>query len=280
MENIAYYNGKISAIEEMSIPLNDRSHYFGDGVYDATIASQHRVYLAEDHINRFFNSMALVDIHPNFTKQWLGELLADLALKVDSPEQFVYFQVSRGTATRKHAYDLQIKPNLTVFITPSTNPKTILSRRLKVQTEPDIRFELCHIKTLNLLPNVMSTQRAEQKGLDETIYHRQGRVTECAHSNVHIIQDGRLKTAPTDHWILPGIARKHLLLAAEKMGVPCDETAFTLDELFNAEEVIITSSSHFCSQVDEIDGKKVGGRNTKLLQVLQNETYREFQTLI
>lgn len=280
MENIAYYNGKISAIEAMRIPLNDRSHYFGDGVYDATIASQHRVYLIEDHINRFFNSMALVGIQPDFSKKWLGELLAELALRVDSPEQFVYFQVSRGTANRNHAYDLQIKPNLTVFITPSLSPKTILSKHLKVQTEPDIRFELCHIKTLNLLPNVMSTQRAEQKGLDETIYHRQGRVTECAHSNVHIIQDGRLKTAPTDHWILPGIARKHLLIAAEKVGIPYDEIAFDLDELFNAEEVIITSSSHFCSQVDEIDGKKVGGRNAELLKALQNATYQEFQALI
>ncbi|MBS7578118.1 MULTISPECIES: aminotransferase class IV [unclassified Enterococcus] len=280
MKNIAYYNGKISTIEDMSIPLNDRSHYFGDGVYDATIASQHRIYLLEDHINRFFNSMSLVNIQPDFSKAWLAELLAELALKVDSSEQFVYFQVSRGTAIRNHAYDLNIKPNLTVYITPSTSPKTILTQSLKVQTEPDIRFELCHIKTLNLLPNVMSTQRAQQKGLDETIYHRQGRVTECAHSNVHIIQKGRLKTAPTDHWILPGIARKHLLMAAKRLGIPCDETAFNLDELFNAEEVIITSSSHFCSQVTEIDGKGVGGRNEQLLQALQAATYQEFQALI
>ena len=35
MENIAYYNGKISLIEDMMIPMNERSSYFGDGVYDA-----------------------------------------------------------------------------------------------------------------------------------------------------------------------------------------------------------------------------------------------------
>ena len=36
MENIGYYNGKTGLIEEMTIPMGDRSVYFGDGVYDAT----------------------------------------------------------------------------------------------------------------------------------------------------------------------------------------------------------------------------------------------------
>ena len=35
MENIAYYNGRVAPIEDMMIPMNERSSYFGDGVYDA-----------------------------------------------------------------------------------------------------------------------------------------------------------------------------------------------------------------------------------------------------
>ena len=35
--DIGYYNGKLSPLNEMTVPLNDRAMYFGDGVYDATI---------------------------------------------------------------------------------------------------------------------------------------------------------------------------------------------------------------------------------------------------
>ncbi|MDR1567906.1 MAG: aminotransferase class IV [Streptococcaceae bacterium] len=277
MKALAYYNGQISDIDELVVPFNDRSHFFGDGVYDATIASHHHVYLLNEHLERFFNSMALVDINPNFTKEWLKELLIDLTQRLDTGEKFVYFQVSRGTAPRKHTYDSSITPNLLIYLEPLLlEVEQILLTPIDVQIEPDVRFELCHIKTLNLLPNVLSSQRASLKGYEETIYHRNERVTECAHSNVHIIQNGVLKTAPTDHWILPGIARHHLLLACQKLEIAYEEVAFTLDELFNADEVIITSSSNLCTQVKTIDGIPVGARATDLLKELQSAVYQEY----
>ena len=39
MENIGYYNGKFDLIEKMTVPMNDRAMYFGDGVYDATYSA-------------------------------------------------------------------------------------------------------------------------------------------------------------------------------------------------------------------------------------------------
>lgn len=50
MENIAYYNGKISSIEEMMIPMNERSSYFGDGVYDAMFTVDHVPLQLDDHL--------------------------------------------------------------------------------------------------------------------------------------------------------------------------------------------------------------------------------------
>ena len=62
MENIAYYNGKIALIEEMTIPMNDRSSYFGDGVYDATYTRNHIPFALEEHIDRIYRSAALLKI--------------------------------------------------------------------------------------------------------------------------------------------------------------------------------------------------------------------------
>ena len=140
----------------------------------------------------------------------------------------------------------------------------------------DTRFLHCNIKTLNLLPAVIASEKAKQANCNETVLHRGERVTECAHSNVHIIKDGMFVTAPTDHLILPGIARAHLIKACKKLGIAVDETPFTVEEMMSADEVIISSSGSLCLAADEIDGTKVGGGAPELLRRLQDEVLREF----
>ncbi|MBW9298468.1 MAG: D-amino acid aminotransferase [Pseudolactococcus raffinolactis] len=275
MEDLAYYNGKITRLSEMMVPFNDRSHFFGDGVYDASVARNGIIFKLEDHLDRFFNSMALIDIQPDFTKDELRELLQALCQKLDTGDLFVYFQVSRGTAIRNHSYAQTLKPNLSVYMLPWTGDFSS-QKRLKLMTTPDHRFEFCHIKTLNLLPNILASQAATSQGLDEVVYHRDQRVTECAHSNISILINGVFQTAPLDHWILPGIARKYLLLMSQALGFDVLEHPFTVEEMLAADEVIVSSSGSLCAPVSEIDGRAVGGRDPERLQQLQDRIYQDF----
>ena len=87
MESIAYYDGKIGAPEELMVPFNDRVHFFGDGCYDATVGANGKVYLLQDHLDRFFTSAKALDINVSAVaeaalkravaearrKQWLTE---------------------------------------------------------------------------------------------------------------------------------------------------------------------------------------------------------------
>ena len=50
MKNVGYYNGVIGPIEQMTIPMDDRAVYFGDGVYDATYAANRIIFEADAHI--------------------------------------------------------------------------------------------------------------------------------------------------------------------------------------------------------------------------------------
>ena len=104
MENLGYYNGKFGPLEEMTVPMNDRVHWFGDGVYDAGPCRNYNIFAIDEHIDRFFNSAALLDIVMPVTKQELKDLLNDLVKKVDTGDLFVYYQVTRGTGIRDHAY--------------------------------------------------------------------------------------------------------------------------------------------------------------------------------
>ncbi|MEI3093045.1 MAG: aminotransferase class IV [Oscillospiraceae bacterium] len=78
MKALAYYDGKIGAPEELTVPFNDRAHFFGDGCYDAAMAANGTIFLLEDHLNRFYTSARLLDIHIPMEKQALGELLTRL----------------------------------------------------------------------------------------------------------------------------------------------------------------------------------------------------------
>lgn len=275
MKNLGFYNGEYALVEDMKIPMNDRVCYFGDGAYDATYSRNHKIFALDEHIERFYNSAGLLRIKIPYTKDELKELLKEMVKKVDSGEQFVYWQVTRGTGMRNHAFPpADVKANLWIILKP-LNIKD-MSQKLKLITLEDTRFLHCNIKTLNLLPSVIAAQKTEEAGCQEAVFHRGDRVTECAHSNVSIIKDGILKTAPTDNLILPGIARAHLIKMCKRFEIPVNETAFNLKELMEADEVIVTSSGQFCMATCEIDGKPVGGKAPELVKKLQDALLNEF----
>ncbi|WP_455715907.1 aminotransferase class IV [Anaerosporobacter sp.] len=275
MENLGYYNGAFGPLEEMTVPMNDRVHFFGDGVYDATCCTNHVIYLVDEHIDRFYHSSSLIKIDLPFTKEELKSILQDMVNKVDGENLFVYWQVTRGTATRNHAFP-KVNPNLWIMIMPLKFND--LKERIKLTSMEDTRFLHCNIKTLNLLPAVMAAQKASEEGCFETVFHRDTIVTECAHSNVSIIKDGVLKSHPNDCYILDGIAKRHLFKACKELHIPVEETTYTLDELLEADEVIVTSSSNFCLVADAFEGKPVGGKAPELINALQDNLMTEFRS--
>ena len=247
--------------------MNDRAGYFGDGIYDATYSRNHIIYALDEHIDRFFNSARLVGMEVPMSKEELAALLCDLVKRVDDGEQFVYWQLTRGTSPRNHAFP-DVPPNLWVMLKPASVKDTY--QRVRLITVEDTRFYHCNIKTLNLLPNVLAAQKAELADAHESVFHRGDRVTECAHSNVHIIRNETLITAPTDNLILPGIARAHIIAAAKMLGYAVEERPFTVAEMMEADEIMISSAGSFCIAADEIDGIPVGGKSPEMLRRMQD----------
>jgi len=196
-------------------------------------------------------------------------MLQGLVDQVEGDSLFVYWQVTRGVGMRNHPYrGVDGKPSIWAWVRPNgmRDPYGVY----KCITLEDTRFLHCNIKTINLLPAVIANQRAEEAGCDETIFHRGERVTECSHSNVHIIKDGVLHTAPCDNLILPGIVRQHILQLCGELGIPVVEEPFTLEELMAADEVFFSSSSALTSRVCEVDGKPVGMKDEKTFAAIRD----------
>ena len=275
MENLGYYNGKIDLIENMTVPMNDRACYFGDGIFEVAYCRNYKIYSLDEHMDRLYVSAKKLGLDIEMTKKEFSDLLYSLSAKVDSHQQLIYWQVSRGTELRSHAPQSHLFANIWVTIRPKQLADTY--QPMKLITTEDTRFFHCDMKTLNLIPTVLASIAAQRAGADEAVFHRQGRVTECAHSNISIIRkDGVVQTAPADCMILAGVARGHMIEKCGELGIPCEEKPFTVEEMMEAAEVIVTSSGTLCRPAVEIDGIKVGGKAPELLKKLQDALWGDF----
>ncbi len=274
MKELGYYNGRIGELSEMTVPMNDRACWFGDGVYEAGMCRNGRVFALDEHIDRLFRSAGMLEIRVPAAKQELKDLLVELIGKMDTGDLLVYCQVTRGSGPRGHAF-----PDGPANLWVTLRPKKIRQDADPVSliTDPDTRFFHCNIKTLNLIPSVMANEKAKRAGCYECVLYRPGgRVTECSHSNVHIIRGDTFITAPTDELILPGIARAHLIAACKRLGIPVKEEPFTVDELKTADEIMTSSSTAPCVRACRVDGEEAGMKRGDLFGALHQAIFDEY----
>ena len=276
MKNVGYYNGEIAPLEELKIPALDRSVYFGDGVYDVAFIHNRKPVALDDHLNRFFNSCKLLKINIDKTKEEMEQIFLSIIDKADEEETdfILYWQMTRGVALRNHVFPESSKPSLFAYITPKKIGDQ--NKKVKLLTQEDNRFYLCNIKTINLIPNVLASEAAKQAGCDEAVLHRGDIVTEGAHTSILIIKDGKIITHPLSNLILPSITRMHVLKLCEENGIPYEERQFTLTELFDADEVMIASTTTVLLAANEIDGKTVGGKNPELVKRIQDLYFEKY----
>ena len=274
MKELGYYNGRIGELNEMMVPMNDRACWFGDGVYEAGMCRNYHIFTLDEHVNRLYRSASMLEIQIPVSKQELKDLLNSLVLKMDTGNLLVYCQVTRGGGPRSHAFP-DGPANLWITLRPKElNPDL---EPVSLITGEDTRFFHCNIKTLNLIPSVMANEKARRAGCYEHVFYRPGgRITECSHSNVHIIKDGVFYTAPLDNLILPGIARAHLISACCRLGIPVHETPYLLEDLMNADEIITSSSTAPCVRACRVDGKDAGMKRPDLYNALHEAIFNEY----
>lgn len=274
MKHIGYYNGDIGPLEEMRVPMLDRAVFFGDSCYEMVNFRNKRAFGLHDHLNRFYNSLKFLKINFDMSLETLAGEIQKLIDMNECDCGTVYWQGSRGTAMRYFTYDSEnIRGNLLMYTSPNyLEPQEHV---YSLKSHEDTRFLHCNIKTTNLIPAVMYSQSSLEDGCQESILHRGDRVTECGHSNVVILKDGVLCAPPKDNLILPGVTMSNLLMLAEKNDVPVRIAPFTMDELKNADEIIITSTGVPCIRALSLDGEEIGGRDPGLLHKLQ-KAYMDF----
>lgn len=128
------------------------------------------------------------------------------------------------------------------------------SVRLGIQ--PNARYaagEFAGAKILSWGQNLRWAERAQEQGFDEVILlNERGWVAECTSANVFAVFDERVFTPPLSDGCLPGVTREVLLREIGVPGVTVSERGLTVESLFQADQVFITSTTRDLLPVREI----------------------------
>ena len=261
MPIIAYVNGHFSPIEQATISIEDRGFQFGDGVYEVVRTYGGGAFRLHDHLSRLEGSARAVSIPVPLSRTEWEALIREGLQRSQYAECLVYIQLTRGVAPRAHLFPIPAKP--TVVITFREIPETdgALQRQgVPAVTLSDLRWARCSIKSLNLLPNVLAKQQANDAGALEAILVKDGLVTEGCSSNVCLVRDGNIITPALSDRLLAGVTRSVVLELARKNGILVDEREVPEEELTRADELFLIGTMIEVLPVSTLNGVPVGDR--------------------
>jgi D-alanine transaminase len=256
---LVYLNGAMTPLSEARIPVLDRGFIFGDGVYEVIPIYGRKMFRADQHMARLFRSLAAIQIaNPHNRDQWM-ELIGQVVDAHESDDQMVYVQVTRGVAKRAHAFPKDSVPTVFIMTGPLSLPSPeVRAKGVACVSMEDKRWLRCEIKSISLLGNVLAAQYAAENDAVESIQFRDGFLSEASASNVWIVKNGTLLAPPKDNLILEGIRYGLIEELCRAENIPMEVRRIARDEVFAADEVLLSSATKEVLPVVSIDGKAIG----------------------
>lgn len=264
------------------IDIEDRGYQFGDGVYEVIGVYKGKLWMLDEHLERLERSASEIQLRLPFSLPVLEQKIKELIELNQLDEGVVYLQVTRGVAERFHPFPDPEVPQVLIAYTKVEHCLTNEENHgaTAVLTE-DMRWLNCHIKTLNLLPNVLAKQQAVRANAVEAILHRGETITEASASNVFIVKNKEVYTHPANQYILNGITRMKVLEICKQSNIKVHEELFTIDALLTADEVFITATKLDIVPIIKINKQKIGsGLPGDITSHLLNVYRKEIQAAV
>ncbi|MEI4829900.1 D-amino-acid transaminase [Bacillus sp. FJAT-53711] len=281
-ERFILWNGKMldTTNEQPHIDLEERGLQFGDGVYEVIRVYKGTLHLLDPHITRLYRSMEEMELTLSLSKAELIASLYELLAKNQFQEDgIIYLQISRGVQPRVHTFSFDATPTIYAYIRKKERPALWIEYGIRAITEPDVRWLRCDIKSLNLIPNVLASTKAERKGCKEALLVRNGIVTEGSHSNFFLVKNGTLYTHPANHLILNGIVRQYIISLAHTLHIPLQEESFRVHDVYKADECFFTGTTFEVMPLTHLDGTAIqNGQVGPITKLLQKTFMQSFST--
>ena len=259
-----YINDRFLENDEAMLHVSDLSMQRGYSVFDFFRARNGVPLFIADHLDRFYASAISLHLIVRKKNGELATIIHELIKRSALSEAGIRIMLTGGFSSDNYH---PAEPNLLITCNPvKTATQADFEKGYSIITH-EYQRELPSVKSINYLMAVWLQPLMKEKGVDDILYFRNGIISEFPRSNVFIItKDNKLVTPARN--ILAGVTRKNVMaLAAEKMAV--EERDITTEELMNAAEVFLTSTTKRILPIVKIDNKIIGnGKPGKITTVL------------
>ena len=262
-EPIVYVNGEFVPGSEAKISVFDHVVLYGDGVYDTMCAWERMVFKLDEHVDRLYESAHAVKLVLPLTKRELKDVILETVRRNNLTNAYVKVVATRGVGPQPLLSPFNCTPGLIVFAVPymslvdeeeeSAGIKMIVSSLRRIPNE----CLSSKIKSCNYLNHVLMRLEANEAGADDAIeLDMEGYVCEAPGYNVFMMKEGVLFT-PADN-ILLGITRQTVLELAQAEGIQVTQGRIQPFDLYNADEVFLSSTAGGIFPVTQLDGRTIG----------------------
>lgn len=255
-----YLDGAVLAQRDAKVSVLDRGFIFGDGIYEVVPVYEGRLFGFRSHMARLARSLAEIGIaNPHTEQQWLDIARQLLKACAPAPQQALYLQVTRGVAPREHTIPQGLTPTVFAMLNP-TQPVAgaVRAQGVACVTAEDFRWKKAHIKSTSLLGAVLARQLSAAVGATETVMFRDGLLSEASASNVWVIRNGTVTGVTPDELVLRGIRYGVIERLCRDAGIPFTLGPVTREQVFAADELVLSSASKEVLPVTQLDGQQIG----------------------
>ncbi len=264
-----YINGEYFSEEEAKISYLDHGFLYGDAIFENVIIKEGLLVSLDDHIDRLYRSAKAVKLDIGLSKKELKSAFIKTVKRSNVQDGNTRITVSRGDGIPlldpripmkptivMHAYAQKPPPAVTTYHPSKEGMKLMVA---STRRTPSVCKD-SRIKSSSYINNVLARIEAIEAGCDESIMlDINNYVCETTAANIFAVKDGKLITPSVEN-ILEGITRNTIIDLAKSKGIETQERSMTLYDLYNADEVFLTSTRYDVTPVREISERKIGDK--------------------
>ena len=256
-------NFKLYKEEDAKISVSDLSIQRGFGIFDFLKTINNKPVFIEDYFNRFYNSAKEMNIDVDFDREQLRNGIHQLMASNNIPNSGIKMILTGGFS--EDGYKMA-KPNLIIVQTPLLISDKLPEKGLALVSYNHQR-QIPHVKTIDYLQAIRLQKFVKENNADDLLYHNNNVVRECPRANFFIVTENEIITP--ENQILSGITRKKILT----LNIPFYSFVlrdFTLEEVYNAKEAFVSSSTKNAYPVIKVDGKQIGNGKNEVVQQIND----------
>jgi branched-chain amino acid aminotransferase len=279
-------NGLVSDQAHAVISVFDHGFLYGEGIYETLRTYNGEPFLFERHMKRLRTSAGMLALSVPLSDAQIDERFRETVsaagLGGDSQrEAYIRILVTRGIGELTYDPAATPDPSIVVIVKPHVDPpRDVFERGVKVALVPIVRNHPGSvnplIKSNNLLNNALAMQEAFRRGGYEGVMRNfKGELAECTQSNLFIVKNGAALTPPLDAGLLAGITRAFLFEVGGEAGIPVREAVLRDQDLFDADESFLTSTTREVVPIVKVDDRIIGAGKPGPVTLALLEGYRK-----